>query len=177
MRGAVSTRLRAHPSRGEPMTIKSFLPSLWHSNANGPDAFQALRQEIDRAFESFGRGLPSVSWPTEAVLPKVNVTQNDKTMSVTAELPGVDLKDVELLIDDDVLTIKGEKKAEKEEKDGERHVYERSYGSFSRSIQLPFDADPKAVTAAFRNGVLTVDIPIPADVQPKARKVEIKAAA
>ncbi|MGL5117157.1 MAG: Hsp20/alpha crystallin family protein [Beijerinckiaceae bacterium] len=159
------------------MNMRSLLPSLWHSNNNHPDALQALRQEIDRTFDSFARGLPSVSWPADAVVPKVNVTQNEKMVSITAELPGVDLKEVELLVDDDLLTIKGEKKAEKEEKDAERHVFECSYGAFTRTIQLPFDVDANTVNAAFKNGILTVTIPVPANVQPRARKVEIKAAA
>jgi HSP20 family protein len=98
-------------------------------------------------------------------------------MEITAELPGVELKDVELLVDDDVLTIKGEKKVEKEDKSSERHVFECAYGSFVLSIQLPFDVDSKSVSADFKNGVVTVTIPIPETVQSKTHKVEIKSAA
>jgi HSP20 family protein len=165
------------------MSFRSFLPSLWASNSNGAmDPITSLRQEIDRAFESFGKSLPSVTlpsvtWPQETATPKVNVVQKDKTVEITAELPGVELKDVELLVDDDVLTIKGEKKVEKEDKTAERHVFECSYGSFARSIQLPFDVEPKSVKADFKNGVLTVTIPVPATAQAKTQKVEIKAAA
>lgn len=160
------------------MSIRSFLPALWPVGSNGGrDPFLSLRQEVDRAFESFGRALPSVSWNQDAVIPRINVTQKEKILEVTAELPGVELKDVELLVDDDMLTIKGEKKHEKEDRSEERHVYECSYGAFSRTIPLPFDVQPKDVSAAFKNGVLTVTIPVPAEIQPKARKVEIKAAA
>lgn len=160
------------------MRFRSLVPEFWPASSNGsPDPFMALRHEVDRAFESFGRALPAVTWPQDAVLPRVNVTQKDKTLEVTAELPGVDLKDVELLVDDDVLTIKGEKKQEKEDKSAERHLYECSYGAFTRSVALPFVADPKSIAAAFRNGVLTVTIPVPANAQPKAQRIEIRPAA
>jgi HSP20 family protein len=159
------------------MSIRSLLPTLWPASSNGShDPVTALRNEVDRAFESFGRSLPAVTWPQEAVMPRVNVTQKDKTLEVTAELPGVDLKDVEVLVEDDVLTIKGEKKHETEDKSAERHLYECSYGAFSRAIALPFDADPKSITAAFRNGVLTVTIAVPADAKPKAQRIEIRPA-
>lgn len=165
------------------MSFRSFLPSLWASNSNNvADPIVSLRQEIDRAFESFGKGLPSitmptVNWPQEAMAPKINVVQRDRMVEITAELPGVELKDVELLVDGDVLTIKGEKKVEKEDKTEERHVFECSYGSFARSIRLPFDVDSKNVKADFKNGVLSVTIPVPETAQTKAQKVEINAAA
>ncbi|MBN8534397.1 MAG: Hsp20/alpha crystallin family protein [Rhizobiales bacterium] len=159
------------------MNMRSLLPGLWPQGNGLSDPIAALRQEVDRAFESFGRSIPSLSWPQDATAPKINVTQKDKVLEVTAELPGVDIKDVELLVDDDVLTIRGEKRQEKEDKSAERHVYECSYGTFFRTIPLPFDADPKSVSAAFKNGVLTVSIPIPPEVQPKAQRVEIRQAA
>jgi HSP20 family protein len=160
------------------MTLQSLMPTLWSRNGLGQtDPFAALRQEIDRAFESFGRALPSPTWGREAAMPRVNVTRNEKALTVTAELPGVELKDVELLVDGDMLTIKGEKTSEREDKTAERQLYECTHGAFSRTIPLPFDADPKAVSADFKNGVLKVTIAVPADAQPKAKKVEIKAAA
>jgi HSP20 family protein len=160
------------------MSIRSFFPALWPASHNGsPDPFMSLRHEIDRAFESFGRTLPSVTWPHEAVVPRINVTRKDTLFQVKAELPGVEIKDVELLVDDEVLTIRGEKKSEVEDKTEERHIFECAYGAFTRTIPLPFSAKPRDVSAAFKNGVLTVTIPIPADVQPKAKKVEIQAAA
>ncbi|MGL4636136.1 MAG: Hsp20/alpha crystallin family protein [Beijerinckiaceae bacterium] len=165
------------------MSFRSFLPSLWASNTNGTtDPINNLRQEIDRAFESFGKSLPSltlpsVTWQQEAIAPKINIVQKDKTLEITAELPGVELQDVELLVEDDMLTIKGNKKVEKEDKTAERHVFECAYGSFSRSVQLPFEVEPEVVKADFKNGVLTISIPVPAIAEAKAQKVEIKAAA
>ena len=159
------------------MNKRSLLSGLWPHGNGSSDPFMALRQEVDRAFESFGRSLPSLTWPQDTASPRINVTQKDKMFEVTAELPGVVIKDVELLVDGDMLTIRGEKRQEKEENSAERYVYECSYGAFSRTIPMPFEADSKGVSAAFRNGVLTVSIPFPADAQPKAKRVEIKAAA
>jgi HSP20 family protein len=158
------------------MTLRSFLPSIFTSGNNGTiDPFSSLRHEVDRAFESFGKLSPSAAWANGMNAPKVNLVQKDQMMEVTAELPGVELKDVELLVDDDILTIKGEKKSEKEEKNAESYIRECSYGSFSRSIQLPFDIDSKKVVAAFKNGILTVTVPVPAQIESKAQKVQITA--
>lgn len=156
------------------MNIRSFLPGLWQPSNGASDPFMALRQEVDRAFESFGRSLPTVNWPQDVAAPKINMMQNDKVLEISAELPGVDIKDVELLVDRGMLTIRGEKKQEKEDNSAQRHVYECSYGAFSRTIPLPFEASPESVAAAFKNGVLTISIPVPAEAQPKAKRVEIK---
>lgn len=158
------------------MNMRSLLPNVWQPANGSSDLLSALRQEIDRAFESFGRSLPGMDWPKAAPMPKINVTQKDKALVVTAELPGVDSKDVDVLVDRDMLTIRGEKKQEKEDKSGERHVFECTYGAFSRVIPLPFEAEAKGVSAAFKNGVLTVSISIPAEAQPRAKRIEIKPA-
>ncbi len=158
------------------MTLRSFLPSIFTSGNNGVvDPFSSLRHEVDRAFESFGKYTPTMPWSKGLMAPKINLVQKDKVMEVTAELPGVELNDVELLVDDDILTIKGEKKSEKEEKNAESYIHECSYGAFARSVQLPFDIDSKKVVAAFKNGILTVTIPVPAQVESKAQKVQITA--
>lgn len=157
------------------MSIRSIIPHLLQTSPQR-EPYSSLRNEIDRVFESFGRGMPDLVWPYEAVTPRINVVRKEHQIEVTAELPGVEMGDVDLSIDDDVLTIKGEKKAEKEDKTEQRHVYECAYGTFSRSIKLPFEADPQTVNASFKNGVLTVVIPIPADTKPKVNRVEIKAA-
>lgn len=159
------------------MSLRSFLPTLLSNGGSGsPDPFAALRHEVDRAFESFGRSLPSVTWSQDVLIPRINIIKKDKVLEVTAELPGVELGDVDLLVDDDLLIIKGEKRQETEDKSTERHLHECSYGAFTRSIPLPFEADPKTVSAAFKNGILTVKIPVPANAQPKARRIEIKPA-
>jgi HSP20 family protein len=90
-----------------------------------------------------------------------------------AALPGVGEKDVEVVLSEGRLTIKGEKKQEKEEKKKSYHLVERSYGSFARSIGLPFAADPDQVKASFAKGVLSVTVPKPPEVKAKEKKIPI----
>lgn len=107
----------------------------------------------------------------EAVL-----SATDTEYTVTAEIPGVDDKDVKLEIVDDTLTIRGEKKQEKEEKEKNYYRLERSYGSFQRVLSLPDDVDQDGVKANFKKGVLTITLPRKALPKPEAKRIEIKAA-
>jgi HSP20 family protein len=108
-----------------------------------------------------------------AMVPRVDVSETDTELKIEAELPGIDEKDVEVVLSDGRLTIKGEKKQEKEEKKKDYHLVERSYGSFTRSIALPFEADPNQVKASFAKGVLTVTVPKPPQVKAKQKKIAI----
>jgi HSP20 family protein len=105
----------------------------------------------------------------------MDVVERDNEIEITAELPGLEEKDVDVSMNDGVLTIRGEKKLEKEEKGATRHVYERSYGSFSRSIELP-NVKPEDVKAALEKGVLKVTFPKPVQKKPEARKIDVKSA-
>jgi HSP20 family protein len=141
------------------------------------DPFTALRREMDRLFDSFGR---DVGWPAEgsraaAMTPSIEVSESEGELKIDADLPGVEEKDVDVAISDNVLTIKGEKKAEREEKKKDFHLVERSYGSFSRSLTLPFVVDPDQAKATFKNGVLSISLPKPPEVQAKAKKIAISA--
>ena len=97
---------------------------------------------------------------------------------MTAELPGVDEKDLDVTLANGMLTVRGEKKTARDEQDKDKnwHVVERSYGSFSRAIPLPFDPDPAKVEAKFDKGVLHIHLPKPAEVAKKQQKIEIKKA-
>ena len=143
--------------------------------AGGTDPFTAMRREMDRVFENFGRdlGWSSAELPSAAMAPALDVSETDKEIKIEADLPGVEEKDVEVVVTDNVLTIKGEKKAEKEEKKKDYHMVERSYGSFARSIALPFQADPDKVKATFAKGVLNVTVPKPPEVKAKEKKIAI----
>ena len=134
----------------------------------------AYEGKIDRVFDDLGRGF---SWKTTAtdLMPNTDVIESDKEIEITAELPGLQEKDVQVNVADNVLTIKGEKKAEMEEKDKNYRLVERSYGSFARSVELPAGTNPDAIKASISNGVLKVVVPKPAPAQVK--KVEIKSAA
>ena len=112
---------------------------------------------------------------TSELIPSMDVVETEKEFEITAELPGLEEKDVQVNVADNVLTIKGEKKAEKEEKDKNYRMFERSYGSFYRTLDLPSGINPDNIKAALSNGVLKVTVPKPAPAQVK--KVEVKAAA
>lgn len=105
---------------------------------------------------------------------KVEVKENNKACTITAELPGLEEKDLKVHVDDDRLTISGEKKVE--QSDDKTHYSERSYGSFSRSFTLPADAEGSTVAARFAKGVLTVEIAKAAKPSPRVRQVEVKGA-
>jgi HSP20 family protein len=138
------------------------------------DPFTSLQREIDHLFNDFTRGWPTVGRAPQ-LTPRMDVAETDKEIEITAELPGLEEKDVQVNIADNVLTIKGEKKAEKEEEDKNYHLFERSYGSFSRTLELPAGTDPDTIKASISNGVLKVTVPKPAPAQVK--RVQIKAAA
>lgn len=159
------------------MNLKSLIPVGRNRDLARSDdhPFVTLQREIDRLFDDFTRGFPRWTAGSDALVPVTDVTETDKEIEITAELPGLEEKDVEINVSDNVLTIKGEKKAEKEEKDKNYRLVERSYGSFSRSLELPSGVNPDTIKANIQNGVLKVTVPKPAPAQTK--KIEVKAAA
>lgn len=138
--------------------------------------FMRLRHEMNRMFDDFMNefDLPAVWGEGAPFYPRVDVKDTGKEVVVTAELPGMDRENVELLLEEHVLTIKGEKKQEtKEEKDNYFRM-ERSYGSFSRSIALPADfVDEEAISADFKDGVLRVTLPKLPEVQTAAKRIPL----
>jgi HSP20 family protein len=136
----------------------------------------SLRREIDRLFDDFSPGLGRFSgFGSGGLVPSMNVCESDGEIEFTAELPGMEEKDVEVTLSDNVLTIRGEKKAEKEEKEKDYRLIERSFGSFSRSFEVPPGIEPSAVKATIDKGVLTVKFPKPARAE--AKKIAVKVAA
>jgi HSP20 family protein len=149
--------------------------------------FETLRKEVDRLFEDFGgdlwprpfRSLAAFerAWPNKlAASPAVDVSETDRAYEITAELPGMDEKSIEVNVANGGLTIKGEKQEEKEEKKKDYYVSERRYGSFERYFALPEGVDADKIEAAFKNGVLRVTLPKTAEAQKPAKKIEVKAA-
>ena len=138
------------------------------------DPFVTFQREMNRVFDDmfrrFDTGLSSVFGDGQG-WPSVEVNATDKEVRVSAELPGLDEKDVEILIDDGVLTIRGEKKSETDDK--ERGFSERYYGRFERRIALPFEVDEEKADASFKNGVLTVGLPKSPKAQEKAKRIPI----
>lgn len=150
--------------------MKSLIPSLWTGRAPA-DPFFDLRRDMDAFFNRSSR------WPTfevGAALPALNVAETGDSIEVTAELPGVEDKDISVDIDGNRLIISGEKKAESEKEEKNWHVMERSYGSFQRSVVLPFEPSNEACEAHFDKGVLRLTIAKPKANETRNRKIEIK---
>lgn len=146
----------------------------------GRDPFCSLQRDMNRlfddAFRGFGGRTGSAQQPGDLVEARMNVSETDGALRISAELPGVDEKDVEVTLDGDLLTIRGEKKFERE-RGGEKdryHLVERAYGSFHRSLQLPYPVNSEDVVAEFHNGVLTLTLP-KTEQQQRAHKIPIGA--
>jgi HSP20 family protein len=142
------------------------------------DIFGAMRDEMDKMFERFEHGFPR--WPAlfrqgnGVVVPELDVREDTDSIAIEAELPGVAEKDVSVTLANGVLTIKGEKKQEKEEKSDNYYMSERSYGSFERSLRLPDSIDDAKVEAKFDKGVLKITAAKKPEAVKAQRKIEIK---
>lgn len=132
------------------------------------DPWLQLHREVDRVFEDMFRGF-GLAWPRLSLpplptawqgmlRPALDIQETVKQYRITLEIPGVEEKDIQLTLEDDVLWIRGEKRQEQEHKEAHYHCVERSYGSFQRVLNLPEDADQEAIKATFKNGVLTIII-------------------
>ncbi len=136
--------------------------SFWNINA------------LDRLFDDFLGGYESRPLARVAAFtPRVNVEENDAELRLTAELPGLEDKDFGVTIDGDLLTIKGEKKSERDVEEDGRSVVERSEGSFARSFRFAWNVDPDSIKAAYQNGVLEVVVPKPEEDEPQARTIPV----
>ncbi|MEX0853319.1 MAG: Hsp20/alpha crystallin family protein [Bauldia sp.] len=172
------TKLPVKTGKGDRWPVPFGLPSL-----------ESLQRDIDRLFENFGGGswsLPmrrtfglepllrgDVSWGN---VPAVDIVERDKAFEITAEIPGMEEKDVELKVSSGVLTIKGEKSEEKEEKEKDYYLSERRYGAFERSFRIPDEVDTDKIEATFKKGVLTVTMPKKPEAQKPEKKITVKAA-
>ncbi len=166
------------------MDFKSLVP--WRERSQTPatredfsDPIVTFRREMDRMFDDFfnnfgfgGRSPRPLTGGWQGVTPTVDVAETDRELVVTAELPGLDQQDFEVTLAGDVLTIKGEKKAEQERKDGDHYYMERRFGSFSRTIGLPQGIEESAINADYKDGVLHVTIKRRESAQP--RRIDVK---
>jgi HSP20 family protein len=130
------------------MELKSLIPVGRDRNVARREwnPFDTLQREIDRLFDDFGRGSPGLHAPN--LTSTIDVTETDKEIEITAELPGLEEKDVEVNVADNVLTIRGEKKAEKEEEGKNYQIVEHIYGAFARAAELPDGVDADAIKAS-----------------------------
>lgn len=150
------------------------LPRLW-SISQELDPFRAMRREMENAFRGFDQkpALPGIG----AGAPAISVAETNDAFEVTAELAGVDEKDIKVSLDDNQLVISGEKKAESSKDEKNWHVEERSYGSFYRSMLLPFEPEDGAVEAHYDKGVLHLTIKKPAKAVKTTKTIDIKTGA
>jgi HSP20 family protein len=141
----------------------------------GEFSLPTLQRQMNRLFEDFfGRGFTLEPFGREAWAPSLDVAETDNAVIVKAEVPGVDPKEVDISLSGDVLTIKGEKKEEKEEKGKSYHRIERSYGSFARSVLLPAAIDAEKVEAKYDKGLLEITMPKKPEARVKTIKVNVK---
>jgi HSP20 family protein len=160
------------------MNLQSIIPwkkeerSLARGRGDG-DPFAQLQRRMNSVFEDFFGRSSSDLWGDDAgeFLPRVDVSETGKEVRITAELPGLDEKDVEVTVTNNMLTIKGERKVEKEE--GDYYHSERSYGYFDGTIALPQGIDADNAKAKFKKGVLKVMIPKKPEAQSSRRKIEL----
>ncbi|MBQ8465929.1 MAG: Hsp20/alpha crystallin family protein [Alphaproteobacteria bacterium] len=131
-----------------------------------------LQSDINRLFDAFMSPFERTE-VKNTLSPKLDIAELKDKYEIKAELPGMDEKDINLSVEDGLLTISGEKKAETEEKDKGYYLKECSYGSFSRSVRLPDNIADDKISAQFRKGVLFIDMPKTKETQSKARKIEI----
>jgi HSP20 family protein len=168
------------------MASRSLMPfsrntqmSRW---AEDTDPFLQMRREMNRLFDDVfsgfgGFGLPRAFGPALQQMPaapKIDVSETENEIQIKAEMPGIDQNDVEVLLEDDRLIIRGEKKEEREDKDRNYHVRERVQAVLSRTLPLPFAPDPNQVKAEFKDGVMTITIPKPQEVKQKQHRIDVQ---
>ncbi|MBU6496888.1 MAG: Hsp20/alpha crystallin family protein [Rhodospirillales bacterium] len=160
-----------------PVPVQKTIPAA----AGTVDIWQSFRTEMDRLFDRFTLGFgmtPHSLSPLQAsfgvAAPAVDIVEDDAGLKITAELPGMTERDIEVSLSGGRLTLKGEKRQEREETAKDYYLSERSYGRFQRSFLLPDDVEADKLEASFANGVLTVSVPKVA--RPATKKIEVKAA-
>lgn len=163
------------------MAEKKESTAVTRSGNGGFSSLFSMRDQFDRMFDSMMRGWPT-PWRDAPRLdlgkfdfaPRVDTAETDAAYEVTAELPGVEEKDVKISIENDVLSISGEKKSEREEKKKDYVLSERSYGSFKRAFTLPDNVDVEKIAAKYEKGVLKVTLPKTSPSPAKHREIPIK---
>jgi HSP20 family protein len=139
--------------------------------------FYSLQREINRMFDDFFTDFKPARWFSESqneFVPKIDLKETDDDIKVMAELPGMEVTDVDISVSEDILTLRGEKKVEKEEKEGGYYKRECSYGSFHRDIPLPAEIEQDKIEAEFKKGVLNIRLPKKPEAKRKSKKIEIK---
>lgn len=162
------------------MRIKNFLPAMQRPERRDDDhPFYSLQRQMNSLFDDFFTGFDITPRGFAAggfggFMPSIDVKESEKEFTIRAELPGVDEKDIDVTVANDAVTIKGEKKEEKEDKGKNYYYMERSYGSFNRVIPLAAETEAGKAEASFKNGILNITIPKSSSAKAKGTKVPIK---
>jgi HSP20 family protein len=165
-----------------PVEVKKAAPA----ETTPPDVWRSFRSEMDRLFDRFG--FPSLrrmfdmepAWRAASSFtfsaPAIDMSEDEKAYKISAELPGLDAKDVDVSVSGNTLVLKGEKRQEREEKEKNYYFSERAYGSFQRAFELPASVDRQKISADVSKGVLTITLPKTPDAQRQQKKIEVKSA-
>lgn len=160
------------------MDLKDLTP--WRSRSSGTEhPLTAMHREMDQMFANmFDKARLPAAFTDRGFPVSLDVSETDEAVTIKADLPGLEEKDLDVSWDDGVLTIKGERKSETEEKDEKTHYHliERSYGSFQRSLSLPANVDDGKIKAKFENGVLEIVAPKKPEAKKKQKKIDVKRA-
>jgi HSP20 family protein len=161
------------------MQIKDLIP--WARKDSAPEArssqdnpIAALQREMNQLFDNFWNRIGHFDWPWGSGEAKSDVVEVDNAIEVSIELPGMELKDIEVTVSDDMLTVKGEKRIERKEEKKGYYLSERSYGAIYRTIPLPPGVDGEKAQASFKNGVLTIRLPQTPEAKAKVKRIEVK---
>ncbi|MBN8828591.1 MAG: Hsp20/alpha crystallin family protein [Sphingobacteriia bacterium] len=158
------------------MNLRKLLPHDWNKSITDHFPLSSLQKEMDKLFDDFSKRFYSPLSSSTSFFPSVDVSETDKEIKIAAELPGIDEKDIELTLDNGLLTIKGKKEIVREEKEESYHIIERSKGNFFRSFQLPYNSiTDKDLEAKFKKGVLNIIIKKPKEQINNSKKIAIKA--
>ena len=166
------------------MALKNLVPTLWGTTDipvrhEEEHPFSVLQRDMNRMFDDFFKSFSTfpagrLEGRWGGFTPTIDIKESAKEITIKAELPGMDEQDIEVSLADDVLTIQGEKKAEKEEKDKGYYYAERSFGSFRRLLPLPVGVNTQKAEASFKKGVLTITVPKTEEAKDKIKKITIK---
>jgi HSP20 family protein len=156
------------------MSFADYLPTFRRSEAPLGNMLNPLHRQIDRLFEDFWTSGTQLWQRQTTFVPRVDIVESDKDIKVTAELPGMDENDVEVILDKRLLTLRGEKTVEHEEKGEGRCYSECASGSFERQIPLGIEIDEKNVEASFDRGVLTITLPKSEEARSRSHKIAIQ---
>jgi HSP20 family protein len=137
------------------------------------DPFLALQGEMNRMFDSFFADPARGSSRLGAFLPDMDVSENEKEVTVTAEIPGMDENDIQVTYNKGVLAISGEKRGDRQDKNSRYHRIERTYGSFRREVSLPCEVEEDKITATFKKGVITVVLPKSSSPQVLGKRITV----